>query len=89
MSLHRFFQKMRVDRPVLRNNFFFQIIEDCPEKTQGDLVDPEELAWSDTTNGPEGTIQESKNGLLTSSTIQKTPGIIVISAPMSQRKTWQ
>jgi hypothetical protein len=46
---------MKVERPVLRNNFFFQIIRDTPEG-QLKMVDPEELGWSDTTNGPEGKI---------------------------------
>lgn len=50
MSLNRFFSKMKVDRPVLRHNFFFQVIDN----KHAESVDPEELGWSDTTNGPEG-----------------------------------
>jgi hypothetical protein len=45
---------MKVDRPVLRNNFFFQIVGNLPEHPQIEKLDPEELAWSNTTNGPEG-----------------------------------
>jgi hypothetical protein len=46
---------MKVDRPVLRNNFFFQIIEDIPPGSKPEKLDAEELAWSTTTNGPEGS----------------------------------
>lgn len=53
ISLNKFFQKMKVDRPVLRNNFFFQIIEDVPPGSKAEKLDAEELAWSTTTNGPE------------------------------------
>jgi len=52
-SMNRFFQKMKVDRPVLRNNFFFQIVQESVNQRSVDNLDPEELAWSDTTNGPE------------------------------------
>ena len=55
-SLARFFQKMKIDKPVLRNNFFFQIVREGADKSQPDNLDPEELAWSDTTNGIEGDL---------------------------------
>ncbi|KAK0191428.1 hypothetical protein F5146DRAFT_1001243 [Armillaria mellea] len=49
-SFERFFRRLPVDKPVIRNNYFVQVVQ-----PQGqDLVDPEELAWSTTTNGPEG-----------------------------------
>ncbi|KAI5476635.1 hypothetical protein MNV49_007413 [Pseudohyphozyma bogoriensis] len=38
-SMERFFQKMKIDKPVERNNYFFQIDDG--------------LAWSQNTNGPE------------------------------------
>lgn len=67
MSMERFFQRMSVDKPVVRNNYFFQVIEPGKNKTgpinidmggMGDEdddreVDPEELGWSTSTNGPE------------------------------------
>lgn len=54
MSMERFFKRLPVDKPVTRNNFFFQIIP-SPSSSMADevIVDPEELGWSATTNGPE------------------------------------
>ncbi|KAK0206070.1 hypothetical protein DFS33DRAFT_1312070 [Desarmillaria ectypa] len=55
-SFERFFRRLPVDKPVIRNNYFVQVVR--PQGQDGgiedDLVDPEELAWSTTTNGPEG-----------------------------------
>lgn len=57
-SLARFFQKLAVDKPVLRNNYFFQIID--PElATDPSEVDPDELAWSYTTNGDEDMFNQA------------------------------
>ncbi|KZT40124.1 hypothetical protein SISSUDRAFT_1044744 [Sistotremastrum suecicum HHB10207 ss-3] len=52
-SLAKFFQKMRVDKPVTRNNYFFQIVHDQSDERRVDSIDPDELAWSETTNGDE------------------------------------
>ncbi|KAK0490530.1 hypothetical protein IW261DRAFT_1432530 [Armillaria novae-zelandiae] len=51
-SFERFFRRLPVDKPVIRNNYFVQVVR--PQGEGGDGVDPEELAWSTTTNGPEG-----------------------------------
>ncbi|KAK0467850.1 uncharacterized protein EV420DRAFT_1501598 [Desarmillaria tabescens] len=55
-SFERFFRRLPVDKPVIRNNYFVQVVR--PQGKDGgvedDSVDPEELAWSTTTNGPEG-----------------------------------
>ncbi|KAK0231279.1 hypothetical protein IW262DRAFT_1526371 [Armillaria fumosa] len=59
-SFERFFRRLPVDKPVIRNNYFVQVIrpqgpgQDRGVDSEDDLVDPEELAWSTTTNGPEG-----------------------------------
>lgn len=54
ISLERFFKKLAVDKPVIRNNYFVQVIQpDFRRSTDDDLIDPEELGWSHTTNGPE------------------------------------
>ena len=64
----RYFGKMRVDKPVTRNNYFFQIVRDgeLEERERGDTsmwdVDPEELAWSDTTNGREDGFDQVRKG---------------------------
>lgn len=51
VSLTRFFRRLPVDKPVIRNNYSIQIV---PPTYNGDgLVDPEELAWSSVLNGPE------------------------------------
>ncbi len=51
VSLTRFFRRLPVDKPVIRNNYSIQIV---PPTHNGDgLVDPEELAWSSVLNGPE------------------------------------
>lgn len=75
-SLERFFRRLTVDKPVIRNNYFIQVVQatDSPRRSRlaegnhdaqsdndvsqlevDDLIDPEELAWSSTTNGPEDT----------------------------------
>ncbi|KAH7888069.1 hypothetical protein F5I97DRAFT_1865375 [Phlebopus sp. FC_14] len=63
-SMERFFKRMPLDKPVIRNNYFMQVVkpttakplEDEPrldvEETASE-VDPEELGWSTSTNGPE------------------------------------
>ncbi|EGO01567.1 hypothetical protein SERLA73DRAFT_176926 [Serpula lacrymans var. lacrymans S7.3] len=62
-SMERFFKRMPLEKPVVRNNYFIQVVKplkksedghtlDDKEETTSD-VDPEELGWSDSTNGPE------------------------------------
>jgi hypothetical protein len=48
-SMSKFFRRLDVAKPVWRNNFFFQAID---EHDVSDL-DPLELAWSETMGGPE------------------------------------
>ncbi|KAK7058673.1 hypothetical protein VNI00_002309 [Paramarasmius palmivorus] len=68
VSLERFFKRMPVEKPVVRNNYFFQIVKPDsrrrtgappsdipPQKEDEDLVDPGELAWSRTMFGNEDT----------------------------------
>ncbi|KAF5393929.1 hypothetical protein D9757_000378 [Collybiopsis confluens] len=69
-SMDRFFKRMSVEKPIIRNNYFFQVIPpkemriplDTITQSSADpiiennsIVDPEELAWSETTNGNEET----------------------------------
>lgn len=49
----RFFSKLTVDKPVIRNNYFFQIVRPVDDPARINSVDPDELAWSDSTNGDE------------------------------------
>jgi hypothetical protein len=48
-SMTRYFTKLSVDRPVWRNNFFFQVIDEHKATD----IDPLELGWSETMGGPE------------------------------------
>jgi len=51
MNMERLFQKLAVDKPVARNNYFFQVVKPPIEDVED--PDPEELAWSETLLGPE------------------------------------
>lgn len=69
-SMERFFRRMAVDKPVIRNNYFIQVVKpskdtraagdgrsyDIEGETASD-VDPEELGWSESTNGPEDSLK--------------------------------
>lgn len=46
----RFFKRMAVDKPVVRNNYTFQVI---PVEEKQDKVDPVELSWAGTLKGDE------------------------------------
>ncbi|KAJ6624901.1 hypothetical protein B0H10DRAFT_1784043, partial [Mycena sp. CBHHK59/15] len=48
-SLERFFRRLTVDKPVVRNNYFVQI---APPDARN-AVDPDELAWGETVLGSE------------------------------------
>lgn len=66
MSMERFLRRMPLDKPVVRSNYFIQVVKpnemaqprvgrpssDTGEETASD-VDPEELGWSVSTNGRE------------------------------------
>lgn len=58
-SLARFFSKLPVDKPVLRNNYFFQIVRPADDPARLSSLDPDELAWSDTTNGDEDHFEQT------------------------------
>jgi len=53
MSMDRFFQKMTVDKPVARNNYAFQVVRPPSLIDDTNDLDPEELAWAETSHGPE------------------------------------
>lgn len=62
-SMEKFFRRMPVDKPVIRNNYFMQVCKPSAEVADNDdeprldveeeSIDPEELGWSESTNGPE------------------------------------
>lgn len=70
-SMARFFGKLRVDKPVLRNNYFFQIVE---EKKKDEL-DAEELAWSDTTNGEEEAFDQVRKAPGSGASVERGLGL--------------
>lgn len=66
MSMEKFFRRMPVDKPVIRNNYFMQVCKPSSHVSDGDVearldveeecasdIDPEELGWSESTNGLE------------------------------------
>ncbi|KAI0366429.1 hypothetical protein BV20DRAFT_656374 [Pilatotrama ljubarskyi] len=61
MSMDRFFRRLPLDKPVIRNNYAVQLVQDpemrVPAPAPGSLleVDPDELAWAATMNGTEDT----------------------------------
>ncbi|KAF9235876.1 hypothetical protein BU15DRAFT_89432 [Melanogaster broomeanus] len=65
LSMNRFFKRLPLDKPVIRNNYSIQVVKpltvpdasdeprlDVEEETLSD-IDPEELSWSESLNGPE------------------------------------
>lgn len=52
MSMERFFQRLSVDKPVVRNNYFFQVVKPPAPKDEED-IDPEELGWAESSHGTE------------------------------------
>ncbi|KAG6820599.1 hypothetical protein H0H93_014515 [Arthromyces matolae] len=56
ISMERFFQRLVVDKPVTRNNYFFQVVK--PADGTED-VDHEELSWAESSHGPEDTFQHT------------------------------
>ncbi|KAF7356953.1 hypothetical protein MVEN_01031300 [Mycena venus] len=49
-SLERFFRRLAVDKPVVRNNYFVQV---SPPPSDTPSVDPDELAWGENVLGDE------------------------------------
>ncbi|KIM83882.1 hypothetical protein PILCRDRAFT_6759 [Piloderma croceum F 1598] len=67
MSLERFFKRLAVDKPVIRNNYFIQIVG--PDEDRKNMMpnecadlDPNELAWSSTVNGSEDDFSPGNGG---------------------------
>ncbi|THH12332.1 hypothetical protein EW145_g89 [Phellinidium pouzarii] len=57
-SLARFFSRLPVDKPVIRNNYFFQNVRPIDDPARLASIDPDELAWSDSTNGDEDRFEQ-------------------------------
>lgn len=62
-SLARFFTKLHTDKPVVRNNYFIQVVDPNPPPSTSNLgpLDPDQLSWSDSTNGPEDVFDEGSH----------------------------
>ncbi|KAI0772546.1 hypothetical protein BD413DRAFT_46218 [Trametes elegans] len=50
-SMDRFFRRFPLDKPVIRNNYSVQLVQE----PQTPVPDPDELAWAETMNGSEDT----------------------------------
>lgn len=57
--MNRFFQRLPLEKPVIRNNYSIQVVpQTIPQEGLGieeiiSEIDPEELSWSESLNGPE------------------------------------
>ncbi|KAG6332262.1 hypothetical protein ID866_6826 [Astraeus odoratus] len=95
VSMERFFRRMAVDKPVIRNNYFIQVVKPSKEgraeeegrsnnmEEVASDVDPEELGWSESTNGPEDSLQHG-HGHSASPASYLAPGTIRLR---SERQT--
>lgn len=52
----RFFRRLQVSKPVVRNNYFIQVVDPNAELAH---IDPDQLGWSDSTNGPEDKFDQA------------------------------
>ena len=61
MSMDRFFRRMPLDKPVVPNNYAFQVVQEAharpPQPAPGSLlnVNRDEFVWAVTRNGHEQT----------------------------------
>ena len=54
LSLGRFMKRLPVEKPVVRNNYAFQVVDQTTNRPDDEkLVDRNELAWSNTMMGEE------------------------------------
>lgn len=52
--MSRFFRRLALDKPVVRNNYSFQLVRPPPTATDPEIaLDPTELAWCRTVHGDE------------------------------------
>lgn len=58
--MSRFFRRLPVDKPVVRNNYSFQVVSPLDK---ADPLDPDELAWCQTMKGDED-VDDSEPGFL-------------------------
>lgn len=58
--MSRFFKRLPVDKPVVRNNYSFQVVA---PPASADPLDPDELAWARTMKGDED-VDASEPGFL-------------------------
>lgn len=78
LSMNRFFRRLPLEAPVVRNNWLIQVLDPALQKADGeraDAADPEELAWSATTHGPEDAYShpQSSYALSLSSSVSPPP----------------
>ena len=62
--MSRFFRRLPLDKPVVRNNYSFQVVS---PSDKADPTDPDELAWCKTMKGDED-VDESEPGFLRAET---------------------
>ncbi|KAG8864862.1 hypothetical protein FRB96_003448 [Tulasnella sp. 330] len=81
LSMDRFFTKLTPEKLILRNNYFLQVLYDCPstdtEVHAARKFDPHELAWSTSSFGNEETFAASHD--------HSTDGTSIPFIPSSKR----
>ncbi|KAK2466386.1 hypothetical protein APHAL10511_002028 [Amanita phalloides] len=60
-SMERYFRRLAVNKPVARNNYFMQVVPSASDVRKS-KIDAEELAWSESTLGPEDEYGEQQGG---------------------------
>lgn len=68
LSMSRFFRRLPVDKPVIRNNYGFQVVRPAePSAAEADpivAIDPTELAWSRTMHGHEDKLDFERSAVI-------------------------
>ncbi|KAJ6561159.1 hypothetical protein DFH09DRAFT_504156 [Mycena vulgaris] len=77
-SFERFFRRLAVDKPVVRNNYFVQV---SPPPSATPSLDPDELAWGENVLGPEDTYGGTKGSSYGS------PPVLVVSPETLRLRT--
>ncbi|KAF5381434.1 hypothetical protein D9757_009046 [Collybiopsis confluens] len=88
VGMNRHFQRMSVDKPVIRNNYSIQVVPPEHVRLPGTelssldpildddrLFDPEEISWSSYANGPEDTFPHGNRYPV----VSEKPELIVVS----------
>ncbi|KAJ7132215.1 hypothetical protein C8R44DRAFT_773379 [Mycena epipterygia] len=77
-SLERFFRRLSIDKPVVRNNYFIQV---SPPASATPSIDPDELAWGENVLGSEDEYGGTKGSSFGS------PPVLIVSPQTLRLRT--